>query len=205
MAETGSVRKGEATRHRIVAEAAALFNQRGFAGCSMSDVMEATGLEKGGLYRYFASKEELAVEAFRYAMRGALRMRMEDLEEGRSAIEHLRMGVARFIDAPSTTPGGCPLMNTAIDADDGNAVLRALAMEGVRAWKRRLESVVRKGIQHGEIRGETEPRRIANILVSTLEGALMISRLEGRRDALRDAQVMLNGVLDGIATVDRSA
>ena len=60
--------KGELTRERIIAQAAPLFNQRGFAGCSMQDVMEATGLEKGGLYRHFSSKEELAAEAFRYAV-----------------------------------------------------------------------------------------------------------------------------------------
>ena len=40
--------KGEMTRQRIIEEAAPIFNQRGYAGCSMQDVMEATGLEKGG-------------------------------------------------------------------------------------------------------------------------------------------------------------
>ena len=191
--------KGAMTRQRIVSEAAALFNQRGFAGCSMGDVMAATGLEKGGLYRHFASKEELAAEAFRYALRGALRLRTDDLEEGTSAVEHLRMGVARFIDVPSATPGGCPLMNAAIDADDGNPVLRELALRGLRTWKRRLERVVRQGIRHGDIREGIEPRRIANVIVATLEGALMISRLEGSKDALRDAQMVLDGVFEGIA------
>ena len=199
MSESGTRSKGEMTRQRIVAEAAGLFNRRGFAGCSMSDVMEATGLEKGGLYRYFGSKEELAAEAFRYALHGAARLRTDDLDEGTSAVEHLRVSVARFVDKPSMTPGGCPLMNTAIDADDGNPRLRGLALEGLRAWKRRLEDLVRAGLTRGEIREGTEPRRIANGIVATLEGALMISRLEGRKDALRDAQAVLNGMLDGIA------
>jgi TetR/AcrR family transcriptional repressor of nem operon len=59
--------KGHKTRERIVAEAANLFYQHGFEGSSMSDVMAATGLEKGGIYRHFSSKEELAAEAFNYA------------------------------------------------------------------------------------------------------------------------------------------
>ncbi len=62
------MRKGEATRQRIIAEAAPIFNQRGFDGCSMQDLMTATGLEKGGLYRHFSNKEELASEAFRFAL-----------------------------------------------------------------------------------------------------------------------------------------
>jgi len=49
--------KGEETRERIVAEAAALFNQRGYEGGSMSELMKATGLEKGGIYRHFSSQE----------------------------------------------------------------------------------------------------------------------------------------------------
>ena len=55
--------KGEQTRQSIVEKAAPLFNQRGFEGCSMTAIMEATGLEKGGIYRHFDSKAQLASEA----------------------------------------------------------------------------------------------------------------------------------------------
>ena len=51
-----AMNKGEMTRQRIIEESAPIFNQRGYAGCSMQDVMEATGLEKGGIYRHFESK-----------------------------------------------------------------------------------------------------------------------------------------------------
>ena len=59
--------KGERTRRRIVERAAALFNTRGVAGASMSDVSEAAGLEKGGVYNHFESKDALALAAFDYA------------------------------------------------------------------------------------------------------------------------------------------
>jgi len=62
--------KGEETRRRIVTEAAVLFNQRGFDGGSISELMKTTGLEKGGIYRHFSSKEEIAAEAFDYAWKG---------------------------------------------------------------------------------------------------------------------------------------
>src|SRR5260221_13016116 len=74
----GNMPKGQKTRARIIAEAASLFNQRGFEGGSLSELMEATGLEKGGIYRHFSSKEELAAEAFDYAWKVALETRMED-------------------------------------------------------------------------------------------------------------------------------
>jgi len=192
------MRKGESTRQRIIEQAAPLFNQRGFEGCSMQDVLEATGLEKGGLYRHFSSKEELAAEVFRYAWGRAVKMRWEGLEKVEGAVEKLRCFVRRFAETTGLIAGGCPLMNTAIDADDGNAVLRGLVHAGIKDWKKRLCAIVEAGIEAGEIRSGVEPRQIANSILAALEGALMISRMEGNRTAVRDAAVTLESMLDGI-------
>jgi TetR/AcrR family transcriptional repressor of nem operon len=189
--------KGDATRQRIVAAAAPLFNQRGFAGCSMQDVMEATGLEKGGLYRHFGSKEELAAEAFRYSLAQSVKMRTDDLEEIDGAIAKLRYVVDRFVATPSAIKGGCPLLNTAIDADDGNKALRKLVRDGFRNWKSRLAVLVDAGKQNGEIRAEVDTRQVANTFVALLEGGLMISRIEGSREALEDARTTLHLLIDG--------
>ena len=192
------MRKGEATRQRIIAEAAPIFNQRGFDGCSMQDLMTATGLEKGGLYRHFANKEDLAAEAFRYALAQNVKVRTEHLDEIPNSLDKLKRVVNLFVELPSAIPGGCPLMNTAIDADDGNAALRDLARKGVQDWRARLVHIVEAGIKANEIRRSTDPRRIANTLIATLEGALMISRLENNRNALRDAQTTLDALLDSL-------
>src|SRR5437879_9606459 len=66
------MRKGEQTRQEIIRKAAPIFNQRGYDGAALSDLMRATGLEKGGIYRHFESKQQLAAEAFDYAWRIAL-------------------------------------------------------------------------------------------------------------------------------------
>jgi hypothetical protein len=58
-------------------------------------------------------------------------------------------------------------------------------------------------VKAGEIRKGTDPRRVANTIIATLEGALMISRLERTKIALRDAQATLDGMLDGIAAMER--
>ncbi|MEP6988184.1 MAG: TetR/AcrR family transcriptional regulator, partial [Chloroflexota bacterium] len=61
--------KGGQTREMIIRQAAVVFNQRGFFGTSISDIMQETGLEKGGIYNHFkAGKEELALAAFDYAV-----------------------------------------------------------------------------------------------------------------------------------------
>jgi TetR/AcrR family transcriptional repressor of nem operon len=188
--------KGEETRQRIVEKAAALFNQRGFSGFSMSALMEATGLEKGGIYRHFDSKEQLAAEAFEYAWQAALGTRMRDLESISNSIEWLRQFITNFVQRRSTVPGGCPLFNTAVDADDGNPVLRQLALRALRGWRDDLVRVVKGGIECREIKRETNPKELADIIISSLEGALMMSRLEGDKEAMLITQSFLNSYLD---------
>lgn len=187
--------KGEVTRQKIVEQAAPLFNQLGYAGCSMQDIMAATGLEKGGLYRHFSSKEELAEEAFRYSWAKVLDMRWEGIDGVEGSVEKLRFLVRRFVEIRSILPGGCPVLNTAIDADDGNPALRRLVQKAVQEWKTRIADIVAAGIENGEIRADVEPRRIANVVIATLEGALMISRLEGSRTAIHDADAILEKVV----------
>ncbi len=89
-------------------------------------------------------------------------------------------------------------MNAAIDSDDGNPALLHLARETLKTWKRRVERIVRAGIRDGEIKPETDPRCIANLMIATLEGALLISRLEGTRTALRDARDTLETTLTAL-------
>jgi len=98
--------KGQKTRERIVAEAANLFNQRGFEGSSMSEVMAATGLEKGGIYRHFSSKEELAAEAFDYAWKSTFETRIHDLEQVPNSVEKLKRFIVNFINGRPAMPAG---------------------------------------------------------------------------------------------------
>ncbi|WP_415197962.1 TetR/AcrR family transcriptional regulator [Silvibacterium sp.] len=179
--------------------AAPLFNQRGFAGCSMQDILDATGLRKGGIYRHFSSKEELAEEAFRYALSQAVKIRIPHGDASMNTVARLREVIAQFVEKPSAVPGGCPILNTAIDADDGNPVLRKLAQEGLKDWRSRISGIVQEGIARREIRPDIEPRALANTIIATLEGALMISRLEGSRSALRDASTLLDEMVTRVA------
>jgi TetR/AcrR family transcriptional repressor of nem operon len=188
--------KGQETRRTIVEKAAVLINRHGFSGFSMSALMEATGLEKGGIYRHFDSKKQLASEAFEYAWQAALGTRMRDLESISNSVEWLTQFIKNFVHRRSPIPGGCPLFNTAVDADDGNSVLRQPALRALRAWRDDLIQAVKRGIERREIKREINPKQLANIIISSLEGALMMSRLEGDKEALLAAQSFLESYLD---------
>ena len=179
------MRKGEQTRQEIIRKAAPIFNQKGYDGAALSDLMRATGLEKGGIYRHFASKQVLAGEAFNHAWKIAMDTRFEGTQEIPNTVDRLKQIVRNFRDRRTgLVPGGCPLLNTAIDSDDGNPQLRAKARRALSWWLNRLQSIAEQGQQRGEVRSEVDPAKLATLMVSTLEGSLMVSRLQRNRDPL---------------------
>ena len=171
--------RGEKTRRRIVEKAARVFNTKGYFGSSMSDLVREIGLEKGGIYNHFASKEELALEAFDYAA-GTMRERFREALEGKEeALERL-FAVVDVLGGLAEDPpvaGGCPVLNTAVESDDAHMKLKDRAREAMSGWLRLIGSVIKEGVRNGEIRSGTNPRETASVVVATLEGAVMLSRL----------------------------
>ena len=173
------MRKGEQTRREIIRKAAPIFNQRGYDGAALSDLMKATGLEKGGIYRHFDSKQQLATEAFDYAWALALDMRFAGTEKITNTVDRLKQILRNFRDRRAgLVSGGCPLLNTAIDSDDGNPQLREKARRALAGWLERLRSIVEEGQRRREISREIDSSELATLIVGTLEGSLMVSRLE---------------------------
>jgi TetR/AcrR family transcriptional regulator, transcriptional repressor for nem operon len=188
--------KGEQTRQEIIRKAAPIFNQRGYSGAALSDLMKATGLEKGGIYRHFDSKQQLAAEAFDYAWRETLDARIHDLDTISNTVDRLKQLVANFVERRGTIPGGCPLLNTAIDTDDGNSVLRARARKALRGWRNYIISVISAGITAREIRPRIDAKNLATLIISSLEGSIMLYRLERTEEALRAIQTHLDSYLE---------
>jgi TetR/AcrR family transcriptional regulator, transcriptional repressor for nem operon len=195
--------KGEKTRQRIIEQAAPLFNQGGMAGCSMQDILHATGLKKGGLYRHFSSKEELAAECLKYSLALVFQARSGNASDIPGAVDKLRYLVDRFVSTPSPLKGGCPLMNAAVDSDDGDPQLRRLSLEGLRTWKSRLLQILKEGIARGEVVSGTDPVRVVNAVIAILEGSLLISRIERTSSAMEDARLHLNALFDGLLPTGR--
>ncbi len=141
--------------------------------------MRETGLEKGGIYNHFSSKEQLALESFDYAYE-LVRQRVRQALAGKyNAIERLLALVSVFqseVDDPPVA-GGCPILNTAIEADDANEVLRDRARAAMDDWRDTIHRTVNRGIERGEVRPAVDAGEVASLLIATLEGALMLSNL----------------------------
>ena len=181
--------KAQETKARIIEKAAALFNQQGYAGSSMSDLMRVTGLQKGGIYNHFRSKDELALEAFDFAVNRMQSEFLGALKGKRHAVERLIAILSvyeRMFDSPPVQ-GGCPILNTAVESDDTHPALRERAQLAMDAWRILLQRIVDKGIMRGELHSTVDADTVATILIATIEGAVMLSKLYGDANHLERA------------------
>lgn len=171
--------KGAQTRQRIIELAAPVFNRRGYVGASMRDLVDATGLEKGGIYNHFGSKEQLALEAYDHAMRIVTGGLQRSQEGARDAVERLERMIRSFAVAARRPliEGGCPIMNTAIEADDTHPELRDRARHSMTLWHRMIGRIVKDGVAEGTLRAGTDPYHLASVCTAALEGGLMLARL----------------------------
>lgn len=192
--------KGGRTKANIIASAAPIFNVKGFAGASIADILDATGLEKGGLYRHFASKDELAIAAFDHAIKILEVRRMAAQAKATTALGRLRAYVDTIAASIENPPlrGGCPILNTAIDADDTHVELRKHAASAMREWQARLIEAVSDGVASGELRPDADAVATASILTSALEGAIMVTALLREPAQMKRVVAHLHAYLDSL-------
>jgi AcrR family transcriptional regulator len=186
----------------VVESAAPVFNQRGYWGASLRDLMSATGLEKGGIYNHFRSKDELAAAAFDHNVEGEASLLQSALAAHRDAPGRLRavLEVYRGFAERPPFPGGCPILNAATETDDTHPALRDRVREAMRRLREdTLERIVVRGVERGELRPEVDPSSVATVFAATIEGALMLAQLYRDPSYVRVATAHLDEFVSSLA------
>ncbi len=181
------MRNPEVTRETILKESAILFNTQGYKATSISNITDATGLTKGAIYRHFASKDALEIETLEHLsvlMNEQLRDR---IKKQPTAGKKLRT-VFHFFRSYITNPpfeGGCPLLNAAVEADDAHPDLRTAALKILNGLKASVISIIEKGIYYRQIKKGIDKEMYTTLIIASLEGAIMMSKLQGNDDDLK--------------------
>ncbi|MBX9951639.1 MAG: TetR/AcrR family transcriptional regulator [Candidatus Obscuribacterales bacterium] len=194
--------KGKVTRDMILGKAAALFNSRGYFGASMSDVMNATGLEKGGIYNHFSSKDQLALEAFDFAFQTSSQEVSRHLNTKQKAVDKLLAFVDAFesVAADPPIPGGCPLLNSAVECDDGHPEMKLRVQKAMDVVLATLENLIAKGISEGDIEPSTNSSHLARSIIASLEGGIMLAKLYADTDYMDSVAKVLRNQIAAVRT-----
>jgi TetR/AcrR family transcriptional repressor of nem operon len=177
--------KAEHTRNFIIETTAGIFNKQGYAGTSMSDLTFATGLTKGSIYGNFENKEAVALAAFDYNYAKIAQAVADEIGKAENYHDKL-MAYARVYKnvIRGMSKGGCPILNTATEADDTNGPLRDKAAHVVIRWERNVSHLIQQGITTGEFKTDVNVRQTALSIIALIEGGVMISKVTGDSTAM---------------------
>lgn len=184
-------------RERMVFSAAHLIRRDGVAATGLRDIVEHADAPRGSLQHYFpGGKDQLISEAVAWGGRHAQRRVARYVAELRSPTPS-RLFAAMVqqwiddIDATGSAAAGCPIAAATVDCADSAEIVRAAAATAFTEWRRPIASA---------LVGMGVPRRrsdsLATLMISTLEGALLLARAEQDARPLRTAVRELGPLLD---------
>jgi len=184
--------KGDDTRQRIIEKAAALYNIKGISGTSVSDVMDATQLAKGGIYRRFENKEELTLAVFQYLATRLSNAINNAIKDQPTATGRLNALLDFYTDRLALSPtGGCPLMNFGVEADDTDTSLSEQVGKGISAIQQQISRIVQEGIKTGEFKSSVNPELFGIKTFNLLEGTILACRVMKNKAQMRSVTRLL--------------
>ena len=196
------MRNPEVTRDKILKKAGVLFNTKGYKATSISDITDATGLTKGAIYRHFDNKEELETEGLFYLSGIMFSSVRERVKAELTAGNKLR-AMLRFFESYVTMPvikGGCPLLNAAIEADDAHPQLRKTAVRILDVLSQSIITIIENGIRYNQVKSDTDKEYFSTLIIASLEGAIMMSKLRGNND---DIRIVIRHLEKQIETIEK--
>lgn len=192
--------KSEQTRAFIIEKTAPIFNKKGYVGTSLTDMTEATMLTKGSIYGNFANKDEVALAAFDYNLekvKGIIRHEMLKYHSAKDKLLVYGKVYTQYTLHPFPL-GGCPILNTAIEADDTHPQLRKRVSGAINGWKKKIISIVEAGIDAKEFNRKTNPEQVALTIIALIEGGIMIAKISNKPEQLRIVMNSLKAFVEQI-------
>ncbi len=189
--------KGDRTRSKILDEATRVFNRKGFSATSINDILKASGTTKGSLYFHFSSKGEIGLEVLKREKQAFMSFLDDILNEGppgQSLHNFFEAALAKH--SQQDFVGGCLFGNTALEASDTSPELAAFVASVFDDWIMKIAQNVDQAQQAGQIRKDVPARDLAEMIVSTVEGGIMQTRLLKSRKPLQHSLEALQKVLE---------
>jgi TetR/AcrR family transcriptional repressor of nem operon len=194
------MRNPDVTREKILKKSGVLFNTQGYKATSISDITDATGLTKGAIYRHFKSKEHLEKETLIH-LSGLMFEEVRKYIKAETTAGNKLRAVFKYyetyIDSPAVK-GGCPILNAAVEADDGHPELRKGAIKILDVLRDSLITILENGVKYKQLKKGIDMQFYATLIIASLEGAIMMSKLKGENSDVKRVSKHLDKLLTEI-------
>ncbi len=189
--------KAEQTTKYIIETVAPIFNKKGYAATSMSDITRATGLTKGAIYGNFENKEAIAVAAFNKSVNDLLKRIAKHQEQSSSPIQKLYL-IADFYKTYhdySKNLGGCPILNIGVDANSQESSILERVQYIINKTQNNIAKLVEWGKSAGEIKPTADSQQFAKRLYTRIQGAVFMSHTMKDHSYLVDAAEEIEDII----------
>jgi TetR/AcrR family transcriptional regulator, lmrAB and yxaGH operons repressor len=181
-------------RDAIVAAAVRLFRRRGYSATGLNDIVELSGAPKGSLYYYFPKGKLSIAEAAVRAAGQSVAATIDGLSKAHKTAGQLVRAhgelLAKWMSQSNFT-SGCPMATTLLETAPDDAAATAAGREAFASW---CAVIAARLVAEGAPADRAE--RLAALVVSAMEGALIQSRVEGRAEPILSAARELETLLD---------
>jgi TetR/AcrR family transcriptional repressor of nem operon len=170
--------KAEKTKQFILETAVPLYNVKGISGVNIDDILEATKLTKGCLYGHFENKEDLSEQVIDLSLKKISAKIREAISKGKT-VKGKVFAFMDFYKNPIQTyiNGGCPVFNTAVEADDYYPVVKEKVAKVFRSGQEEITALLQEGINSGEFSKGLDPVVFAFKMVASIEGGIVMCRV----------------------------
>jgi TetR/AcrR family transcriptional regulator, lmrAB and yxaGH operons repressor len=172
------------SKEKTVVAAVKLFSQRGYHGTALNDILAAAGSPRGSLYFHFPGGKEQIGEVASGVAGEAVRQVIAVAAETSSDVEEFLTQIVRTMASNLERSGyteGCPIATTALETAAQSDVLGGAARTAFQSWEHELA----RGLERFGMKGATV---LATMVLSQLEGALLLARTYRSLEPMRRAQ-----------------
>ncbi|MCL5966371.1 MAG: TetR family transcriptional regulator [Deltaproteobacteria bacterium] len=189
---------GSKTREQIIEESLQLFSVKGYFNTSINDILEATGLTKGGLYGHFSSKEELwgaayerAVEIWKGIVFKGARKIADPLARIEKVVENDLFGYC----GAEVFDGGCFFFNMLVELSGQSETMSRRIRAGFVEFARLLASWLTEAERKGLLKKGVKSREVADFIVIAINGATALYTASRDRRLLKETSDQLRAYL----------
>jgi len=166
------------SKEKIVESAQGLFHLKGYQNTSVDDILKSTGVTKSNFYYHFKSKEELGLLILESRIKQYEINFLSDTLGNTSISPEKRLKnyykkVTSF-HKDLSCQSGCPFGNLALEMSDVNENFRQRLSGFFNHWQKIIEGCIKEGIKKKEFRGDISANTISELILSHLEGAIMM-------------------------------
>ncbi len=168
-------------RDQLLEQGLSLIIEQGYHGTGLKEILEKVKIPKGSFYHYFENKEQFGAAVIEYYIAPFIKLLDENFQNPEydaytALFSYYQDAILEFEE--KKYKGGCLLGNLMGEIGETSEVCRVALKNAVDDYRSIHEQVLEQAQQEGSVRTDLTARAMADLLISTWQGAILRMKVE---------------------------